>query len=91
MPQSERTFTIQLPVASDAFGRWLEANGAHIEISCSLGTYTVTVSWNRLHSYSDDTGTHRESWELSRHGKNLSATFGEAMAAAASIAAGGGK
>lgn len=42
---------IRLPQSPDALGRWLEENGASIEIGCSLGQFSVTVTRRRLHSF----------------------------------------
>jgi len=79
MLQSVQTFMMVLPQSSDAMGRWLEDNGAKISIRCMLGIYHVTVSWNKLHSYSDDSGEHRESWCVARHGKDLPQTLDAAL------------
>lgn len=79
---STRTYRIVLPEASDDLGRWLDRNGGNISIDCALGTYNVTVSWRKVHSYSDDAGMHRESWEISRHGKDLRETIAAALEAA---------
>ena len=74
--------TIALPESSDDIGRWLERNGGVISIGCAFGSYSVIVRWGVTHSYSDDAGQHRESWELSRHGKDLPATLAAALKAA---------
>ena len=72
------TFQINLPVSSDPLGRWMEEHGAELSVHCMLGQWHVSVAWNKLHSYSDDRGTHRESWGVERH----SADFAVAMRAA---------
>lgn len=72
---------IRLPQSPDAFGRWLEENGASVEISCSLGQFSVTVTRHKLHSYADKTGSHREEWSLSRYGKDFCEVLREAMRA----------
>ena len=78
----QRVLEIKLPEAPDEIGRWLERNGGRIEIGCSFGKYDVSISWRKVHSYSDDEGVHRESWELSRHGSDLRETLGAALQAA---------
>ncbi len=80
---AEVAFTMNLPVAKDALGRWLDDNGGEISLTCSFGTYTATVSWCRLISASDEHGRHRESWSVSRNYRDpvaaISAAVEEAM------------
>lgn len=79
------TFSLQLPVAADAFGRWLEEHGGSIEISCTIGQYAVAISWCRLHSYNDTDGEHRETWSVSRHGADIGTTLAAAFTEALRI------
>jgi hypothetical protein len=79
------TYTIKLPVATDALGRWLEENGARIEIACMLGTYHVTVTKHHLLAYSDEAGKHAETWEISRYNKDMMVALEEALRAAGAI------
>lgn len=75
---------ITLPVADDNFGQWMEDNGTNISIDCMFGDYGVTISWCRVHRYSDDRGEHRESWRVSRRDRNLAKAFALAIEAAKS-------
>ncbi len=70
---------MQMPVSEDALGRWLEDNNSELSIQCTLGIYAVTVSWGKLHAYSDERGAHRETWRVSRHDKNLPKAMHEAL------------
>jgi hypothetical protein len=71
MTQAFKTFSIVLPESADDLGRWLDQNGGEISISCALGSYIVTISWAKLHSYSDARGMHKETWSVSRHNVDL--------------------
>ena len=73
------TVNVQLPVAEDALGQWLEEHGAEISIQCMLGTYDVTVGWSKLRSHTDAQGTHRETWRVSRHKRALPEALAEAI------------
>jgi hypothetical protein len=77
-----REFTIDLPQASDPLGRWFEANGASVSVSCSLGKWCATVKRNRLHTYSDEQGSHSESWEIDREGPTMGLAIDRALKAA---------
>jgi len=81
-PIEKMVLTLTLPESADDVGRWLEANGGAIEISCMLGRYDVTVTWSVVRSYSDNYGEHRECWRVSRRGDNLSETMRAALEAA---------
>lgn len=70
---------MQLPAAIEDFGRWLEQNNATIEISCSDGQYQVTVTRGKLHSYSCEHGRHSEQWVVTRYGRHLVETMGDAL------------
>lgn len=85
MTQSLRTFTINLPLSADELGRWLEANGALLSIQCALGTYHVTVSKKKLHSYGDELGSHSEHWEVSRYNRDLMVALEAALRAAGAL------
>lgn len=85
MTTSTATFTLMLPVAADALGRWCEENGASIEACCMLGVWHVSVSKKQLHSYSDERGEHSEHWEVSRHDRDLMVAFEGALRAAGAL------
>lgn len=78
-------FTVNLPVAPDAFSRWMEDNGVKVEFCVMLGRHHVTVSWRRVLSYSDAEGMHSEEWSLSRDHVNRSVALEEALGAAIQI------
>lgn len=80
------SFTINLPQSDSRLGRWMEANGACIETSCSLGTFDVTVSMKKLHSYSDAEGERAEHRSVSRHHKDAGEAMRLALEAADKIA-----
>lgn len=65
------TINLQLPVAEDALGVWMEDNGAELSIQCMLGTYHVTVNWSSIVYSSDVSGTHRKTWSISRCDRKL--------------------
>lgn len=79
-------FSINLPASEWKLGRWMEANGVRIEMSCSLGMFDVTVSMKKLHSYNDAEGEHSEHRHVSRHHKEAAAALGLALEAADKIA-----
>lgn len=85
MTTATKTFTIQLPVAVDDLGRWLEANSATLSIQCMMGEYHVAVSKKRLLSYSDALGEHSQHWSLTRYGRDLLQTLEAALRAAGAI------
>lgn len=75
--------TIQLPVSEESFGRWLEDNRAHVSISCSLGTYNVTINYHKLDAYREEGNTSvRRSidTEVSVYDKSFEKAFSDAMA-----------
>lgn len=72
-------FKVSLPVAEDDLGIWMEEHGASVDFSCMLGTYHVTVTWGKLHSSSDDQGTHRETWHVNRYNKKLPVAIHNAL------------
>lgn len=74
-----KTFKLTLPQAGDDLGRWLDDNGGNISINCMLGIYHVNVSWRRLRSFSDDRGTHKETWEVTRHHREPPVALEEAL------------
>ena len=78
-------YTIQMPVAADELGRWLEAHGGSIEMSCALGTWHVTISQKKVLSYSDAGGQRYEAWEVSRYSRNMMEALEEALRAAGAI------
>lgn len=80
-------FLLTLPDAADDLGRWMDANGACLSLSCSLGTYTATVDMKKLHSYSDDAGEHAEHWSVSRHARDMGEAVRSAFKAAMEIRA----
>ena len=73
---------ITLPVAGDVIGRWMEDHGASVSFQVMLGKYRATIGWRKVHSYSDASGAHVETWEVSRDG----ATATEAVTAALEVA-----
>ena len=73
---------IKMPVSDDPLGRWMEKHGACVEISCSFAKFSVTVSWRRVHSYSDAKGSHVETWSVERSHENLQEAMGAALAEA---------
>jgi len=77
----KKEFTIQLPESKDPLGKWMERNNVHLDVSCMLGRFHVTLSWKKLHSYSDDKGEHSETWSLTRMGEELPTTLQEAIKA----------
>ncbi len=79
------TFTLNLPLAADDLGRWLEANGASISIQCMLGEYHVHVSKKKLHSYGDELGEHSEHWSVSRYNRDLMVALEAALRAAGAL------
>ncbi len=80
-------YTIKLPVAADELGRWLEANGASIEIACMLGQYHVTISKKKLLSYTEKTGEHYEAWTISRYDSDMMLALEAALRAAGALGA----
>jgi len=86
MTQPLRKFTINLPVAADELGRWLEAHGACISIQCMLGEYHVTVEQKKLHSYGTELGEHSEHWRVSRYNRDLMVALEEALRTAGALA-----
>ncbi len=77
-----KEFTINMPTADDSFGRWLEANNVRISFCVMFGQYDITVSWRKVHRYSDDRGEHVEEWSVSRRNPD----FKKAMAQAIEVA-----
>lgn len=78
-------YTINLPVAADELGRWLEDNGACIDIRCSLGKYHITISRRKILSCSDEDGRHSETREVTRFDKNMMVALEAALRAAGAI------
>ena len=85
MTTSIASFTLKLPLAADALGRWLEENGACISIQCMLGEYHVHVSKKRLHTYSNELGEHSEHWTVSRYNRDLMLALEAALRAAGAL------
>lgn len=78
---------LTLPIAADALGRWLAANGAGITIQCALGTYSVHVGRKKVLSYSDARGQHSEHWEVARYDRDLMVALEGALREAGAFAA----
>lgn len=76
---TKTALVLDLPVATDPFGRWLEQRGGCITMSCSLGIWTVEIAWCKLHSYSDQHGTHKETWDLRRSDADLMRAMSSAI------------
>lgn len=62
-----------------AVGRWMESHGAAVEFGIALGSWTVTVAWCELVSYSDAHGQYRKEWRVTRHGPDLGEAFKSAI------------
>lgn len=78
-------FTVTLPTADDALGRWLDEHGGNISMSCTMGIWCVRVSWRRLISASDDKGRHVEDWDVARYHRKPDVAFNRAVRAAMAI------
>lgn len=78
-------FTIRFttPEASSTFGRWCEQHNVSFHLACILGQWHVTASRKAVISYSDERGSHTESWEVTRVGDDPGATLQEALHAIA--------
>ena len=76
-------FTVDLGaaglVADDDLGRWMETHGVDVAFTCMLGRYDATVTWRKIHSYSDAEGTHHEQWSLTRSDRDLGKAVAKAM------------
>ena len=79
-----KTFKVKVPEfqADDEFGRWMEAHNVRIHFQVMLGTYYVSVTWSKFHSYSDAGGSHHEEWSLSHRDRSLPKALDTAIRAA---------
>lgn len=71
-------FVLTLPTAGDDLGRWMDALGVTLTITCVLGVYDATVAVKRNLRYNDRDGETAEHTTLRRS----ATTMGEAVAEA---------
>lgn len=77
------TMRFNVPQAADLFGRWCEKHNIAFDCQCMLGQWHVTASRKLVHGYSDDAGSHSESWQVTRQGRDFGETLHEALRAIA--------
>ena len=65
--------------------RWFEQNGAELRLQFLASAWEATVSWSRLHSYSDSGGIHKETWSVSRTHAGLVTAVNGAVEAAIDV------
>jgi hypothetical protein len=64
-------FSVTLPKSFDKLGQWLDQHGGNLSIQNMIGSWHVTVEWCCVVSHSDKSGTHKETWSVSRHGSDF--------------------
>ena len=53
-----------------------------MELKVMIGRYHATVTWGKVHSYSDAGGVHREEWEITCTGTTAMEAIQAAMVVA---------
>lgn len=73
------TIRFNLPEAADAFGRWCERHNVSFEMSCQIGRWHATASRRKVRGYSDERGTHREEWVVTKVHQDPSVALKDAL------------